>query len=64
MTITPMGIPDESEGKPVKVLKINGGGIDWDLVISCDGNAHRLKFSGSQLQELFDHRDNESKSCC
>jgi hypothetical protein len=58
MMITPFGISDDSQGKPVNVLKITGEGSQWDLLISCDGNAHRLKFNGGRLEELFDHKDN------
>ena len=61
MKITPLGIPDDSEGKPVDVLKINGEGANRDLLISCDGNPHRLKFNGGRLEELFDHKENSEE---
>jgi len=55
MKIVPLGIPDDSKGNPVDVLKIEGESTKWNVVILCEGKSHTLSFNGGQLEKVHDH---------
>ena len=62
MKIVPLGIPDDSKGKPVEVLKMEGEGASWNIVIRCEMRSHTLSFNQGRLVRVHDHEDADIKN--